>query len=165
MNSEQNKIVGSGSASPIGPTRSEQDGPVTMSPATANGVVIHEVSSWEGVSVCEHRRGGVEFRLGRRELGHLHADDSSARRPTRWNSSRPSSASRRRMPSDSAGCVTWRASAARVKPPCSTTPTTYSICRISIGQAYGTYQNDLLDLWLGWRSNQVMARVPICLPK
>jgi len=72
MNSEQNKIVGSGSASPIGPTRSEQDGPVTMSPATANGVVIHEVSSWEGVSVCEHRRGGVEFRLGRRELGHLH---------------------------------------------------------------------------------------------
>src|SRR5438046_9622241 len=72
MNSEQNKIVGSGSASPIGPTRSEQDGPVTMSPATANGVVIHEVSSWEGVSVCEHRRGGVQFRLGRRELGHLH---------------------------------------------------------------------------------------------
>ena len=53
MNSEQNKIVGSGSASPIGPTRSEQDGPVTMSPATANGVVIHEVSSWEGVSVCD----------------------------------------------------------------------------------------------------------------
>jgi hypothetical protein len=72
MNSEQNKIVGSGSESPVGPTRSEQDGPVTMSPATANDVVIHEVSSWEGVSVCEHRRGGVEFRLGRRELGHLH---------------------------------------------------------------------------------------------
>jgi len=72
MNSEQNKIVGSGSASQVGPTRSEQDRPVTMSPATANDAVIHEVSSWEGVSVREHRMGGVEFRLGLRELGHLH---------------------------------------------------------------------------------------------
>jgi hypothetical protein len=72
MNSEQNKIVGSGSASQVGPTRSEQDRPVTMSPATANDTVIHEVSSWEGVSVREHRMGGVEFRLGLRELGHLH---------------------------------------------------------------------------------------------
>src|SRR5260370_673082 len=33
---------------------------------------IKEVSSWEGVNVHEHRMGGVEFRLGRRELGHLH---------------------------------------------------------------------------------------------
>ena len=72
MNSEQNKIVRSGSESPVGPTRSEQDRPVTMSPATANDAVIHEVSSWEGVSVREHRMGGVEFRLGLRELGHLH---------------------------------------------------------------------------------------------
>ena len=72
MNSEQNKIVGSGSASQVGPTRSEQDRPVTMSPATANDTVIHEVSSWEGVSVREHRMGGVEFRLGLGELGHLH---------------------------------------------------------------------------------------------
>jgi hypothetical protein len=31
-----------------------------------------EVSSWDGVSVHEHRFGGVEFRLGRREIGHLH---------------------------------------------------------------------------------------------
>jgi len=43
-----------------------------MSPATANDTVIHEVSSWEGVSVREHRMGGVEFRLGLGELGHLH---------------------------------------------------------------------------------------------
>jgi hypothetical protein len=35
--------------------------------------VIREVSSWEGVSAHAHRYGGVEFRLGRRELGHLHA--------------------------------------------------------------------------------------------
>lgn len=30
--------------------------------------------SWEGVEVGPHRFGGVEFRLGRRELGHLHGD-------------------------------------------------------------------------------------------
>lgn len=43
-----------------------------ISSATANETVIKEVSSWEGVSVQEHRFGGVEFRVGRRELGHLH---------------------------------------------------------------------------------------------
>lgn len=31
-----------------------------------------EVTSWEGVSAHPHRFGGVEFRLGKRELGHLH---------------------------------------------------------------------------------------------
>jgi len=31
-----------------------------------------EVASWEGVTTHEHRFGGVEFRLGRREIGHLH---------------------------------------------------------------------------------------------
>ena len=34
--------------------------------------IEQEVGSWDGVSVVEHRFGGVEFRLGRRELGHLH---------------------------------------------------------------------------------------------
>jgi hypothetical protein len=33
-----------------------------------------EVASWEGVSVHPHRFGGIEFRLGRRELGHLHGE-------------------------------------------------------------------------------------------
>jgi Luciferase len=32
------------------------------------------VGSWPEVSVGAHRFGGVEFRLGRRELGHLHGD-------------------------------------------------------------------------------------------
>jgi hypothetical protein len=31
------------------------------------------VESWEGVSTRDHRFGGIEFRLGRRELGHLHS--------------------------------------------------------------------------------------------
>jgi hypothetical protein len=32
------------------------------------------VASWPGVAVGPHRFGGVEFRVGRRELGHLHGD-------------------------------------------------------------------------------------------
>ena len=34
--------------------------------------IEQEVGSWPGVSVHPHRFGGVEFRVGRRELGHLH---------------------------------------------------------------------------------------------
>jgi hypothetical protein len=40
---------------------------------SAREAVIREISSWESVSVHEHRFGGVEFRLGPRELGHLHS--------------------------------------------------------------------------------------------
>jgi hypothetical protein len=31
-----------------------------------------EVAGWPDVTVVPHRFGGVEFRVGRRELGHLH---------------------------------------------------------------------------------------------
>jgi hypothetical protein len=34
--------------------------------------IQREVGSWDGVTMASHRYGGVEFRLGRRELGHLH---------------------------------------------------------------------------------------------
>jgi hypothetical protein len=34
--------------------------------------IEQEVGSWEGVELHPHRFGGVEFRLGKRELGHLH---------------------------------------------------------------------------------------------
>lgn len=43
-----------------------------MRPAAAKKAVIREVSSWDGVRVSEHSLGGIEFRVGRRELGHLH---------------------------------------------------------------------------------------------
>jgi hypothetical protein len=33
-----------------------------------------EILSWPGVSEGEHEFGGVEFRLGKREIGHLHDD-------------------------------------------------------------------------------------------
>ena len=36
--------------------------------------IEREVGSWDGVTVEPHRFGGIEFRLGRRELGHLHGD-------------------------------------------------------------------------------------------
>ena len=36
--------------------------------------IADEVTSWEGVTAHRHRFGGTEFRLGRRELGHLHGD-------------------------------------------------------------------------------------------
>jgi Luciferase len=54
----------------------ETDKTVIASPAStaaANEAVVREISFWEGVTVHEHRFGGVEFRVGRRELGHLHA--------------------------------------------------------------------------------------------
>ena len=31
-----------------------------------------EVAAWPGVTTAPHRFGGVEFRVGRREIGHLH---------------------------------------------------------------------------------------------
>jgi hypothetical protein len=43
-----------------------------VNPAAAMESVLSEVASWKGVSVHEHRFGGVEFRVGPRELGHLH---------------------------------------------------------------------------------------------
>jgi hypothetical protein len=36
--------------------------------------IRHEVLGWPGVTEEPHRFGGIEFRLGKRELGHLHGD-------------------------------------------------------------------------------------------
>lgn len=36
--------------------------------------ILNEVLGWPGVSSRSHRFGGVEFRMGRIELGHLHGD-------------------------------------------------------------------------------------------
>ncbi|MPZ19395.1 MAG: hypothetical protein GEV06_15985 [Luteitalea sp.] len=43
-----------------------------MTPSAARQTVIEEIARWEGVTVHDHGMGGVEFRLERRELGHLH---------------------------------------------------------------------------------------------
>jgi hypothetical protein len=36
--------------------------------------IVREVSAWPGVTTGRHRFGGTEFRLGRRELGHVHGN-------------------------------------------------------------------------------------------
>jgi len=43
-----------------------------MSDAGVREGLIQEVSSWAGVTIHDHRFGGVEFRVGQREIGHIH---------------------------------------------------------------------------------------------
>jgi len=39
------------------------------------GELIREaVTSWPGVTAAPHRFGGVEYRYGRKEMGHVHGD-------------------------------------------------------------------------------------------
>jgi hypothetical protein len=40
----------------------------------ARRAIEQAVLGWEGVTTHSHRFGGVEFRLGKIELGHLHGD-------------------------------------------------------------------------------------------
>src|SRR5919106_2983338 len=43
-------------------------------PRTASELITEEVSSWPGVEAGTGTRGEFGFRLGRREIGHLHGD-------------------------------------------------------------------------------------------
>src|ERR1700727_911889 len=45
-----------------------------MNPNSTGEQIASVVESWPGVEAASHRFGGIEFRLGRRELGHLHGD-------------------------------------------------------------------------------------------
>jgi len=45
-----------------------------MSVSNAQKTITQALISWEGVSTAPHRFGGVEYRLGTRELGHIHGD-------------------------------------------------------------------------------------------
>lgn len=45
-----------------------------QAPVSTSERIAATVESWPGVECAPHRFGGVEFRLGRRELGHLHGD-------------------------------------------------------------------------------------------
>ena len=44
---------------------------------TASQQITEEVTSWPGVEAGPGRRGEFAFRLGRREIGHLHGDRSA----------------------------------------------------------------------------------------
>jgi hypothetical protein len=42
---------------------------------SASEIVKLELLSWAGVSVHDHRFGGLEFRVNGREMGHMHGDE------------------------------------------------------------------------------------------
>jgi hypothetical protein len=44
---------------------------------TASERITEEVTSWPGVEAGPGRRGEFAFRLGRREIGHLHGDHAA----------------------------------------------------------------------------------------
>lgn len=44
---------------------------------TASQQITEEVTSWPGVEAGPGRRGEFAFRVGRREIGHLHGDRSA----------------------------------------------------------------------------------------
>jgi hypothetical protein len=44
---------------------------------TASEQITTEVTSWEGVAAGPGRRGEFAFKVGRREIGHLHGDRSA----------------------------------------------------------------------------------------
>ncbi len=45
-----------------------------MSVPGARQRITQALLDWEGVSAYPHRFGGTEYRLGKRELGHIHGD-------------------------------------------------------------------------------------------
>jgi len=44
---------------------------------TPSEVITHEVTSWPGVEAGPGRRGEFAFKVGRREIGHLHGDHAA----------------------------------------------------------------------------------------
>jgi predicted DNA-binding protein (MmcQ/YjbR family) len=45
-----------------------------MSIRGASKQIIDTLLTWEGMESHPHRFGGTEFRIGKREIGHLHGD-------------------------------------------------------------------------------------------
>jgi hypothetical protein len=45
-----------------------------MSVKGAQAQITEAATSWTGVTVQPHRFGGVEYMIGRREIGHIHGD-------------------------------------------------------------------------------------------
>ena len=44
---------------------------------SASATIIDEVTSWPGIEAVDGSRGELSFRLGRREIGHLHGDHAA----------------------------------------------------------------------------------------
>jgi hypothetical protein len=48
-----------------------------VKPRTASEQITEEVTSWPGVTAGPGRRGEFAFRVGSREIGHLHGDHAA----------------------------------------------------------------------------------------
>ena len=40
----------------------------------ASKQIMETLLTWDGIETHPHRFGGVEFRIGKREIGHIHGD-------------------------------------------------------------------------------------------
>jgi luciferase-like monooxygenase len=49
----------------------------TLNEKTASQRITEEVTSWPGVTAGPGRRGEFAFKLGQREIGHLHGDHAA----------------------------------------------------------------------------------------
>jgi hypothetical protein len=56
--------------------RTFEEPPMTE-PRTASEQITEEVASWPGVESGAGRRGEFAFKVGRREIGHLHGDHAA----------------------------------------------------------------------------------------
>ncbi|PWB74198.1 MAG: hypothetical protein C3F07_08195 [Anaerolineales bacterium] len=45
-----------------------------MSTRGASKQIIDTLLKWDGIEAHRHRFGGTEFRIGKREIGHIHGD-------------------------------------------------------------------------------------------
>jgi hypothetical protein len=45
--------------------------------STPSEIITDAVTAWPGISAADGRRGEWSFRLGRREIGHLHGDHAA----------------------------------------------------------------------------------------
>jgi len=45
-----------------------------MSVRGASQQIVDALLAWEGIESHPHRFGGVEFRIGKREIGHIHGN-------------------------------------------------------------------------------------------
>ena len=50
---------------------------MTTEPRTASQQITEEVTSWPGVEAGPGKRGEFAFKVGRREIGHLHGDHAA----------------------------------------------------------------------------------------
>ena len=51
--------------------------PLITNPPTASEQITEAITSWPGVNAGPGKRGEFAFRLGRREIGHLHGDHAA----------------------------------------------------------------------------------------